>query len=99
MSKKDREFNKVKDLRTEKTRKAISESPDKVKSAAVFDAYLGHCNIKNIHRIYWRGSYYIYHGGKYIELERESIEMCITNFMDRDEDFRHHYTRRLIYSV
>ena len=99
MSKKDREFNKVKDLRTEKTRKAISESPDKVKSAAVFDAYLGHCNIKNIHRIYWRGSYYIYHGGKYIELERESIEMCITNFMDRDEDFRHNYTRSLMSSV
>jgi len=99
MSKKDAKNGKIKDLRTEKARKTISENPDKVKAAAVFDAYLGYCNVKNIHRIYWRGSYYIYRGGKYVELNRESIEMSITKFMDHDNDFRDHYTRNLMSSV
>lgn len=99
MSKKDTKNCKIKDLRTEKTRKTITESPEKVKAAIVFDAYLGYCNIKNIHRIYWRGSYYIYRRGKYVELNRESIEMSITKFMDHDNDFRDHYTRNLMLSV
>jgi len=99
MSKSPKNQEKIKDLRTEKTRKKISNSPEKVTAADIYDAYLGHCNVRNIHRLYWRGSYYIYYGGKYIELERESVEICITDFMKQDEWFRDNYSKSLMASV
>ncbi len=100
------QFNMPEDILTPMVEDLIKDTdkdqkkPKKKKTTPIQAAneYISFCNKTNRIRVYWRGSYYQWNGSKYLELDKEVIEISITKFIIPGE-MKDDYTKSLLASV